>query len=87
VLRRHLPYLDEGRPIDPDGSLTELGLDSMGTMELLEDLEGHFDIVFPEEALTIATFATPCSVWRAVEALLPDDRAPHLLAHDAHAAG
>lgn len=56
--------------VAPDAALRDLGLDSMRAVELLFALEDGYDIVFPDELLTDATFATAGSLWAAIESLL-----------------
>ncbi len=70
VLRRHLRFSepDEGVPLDTD--LRELGLDSLGAIDLLLDLEQTFQVVFPDELLTAETFRDARSIIRAVATLL-----------------
>jgi acyl carrier protein len=67
ILRRHLPYVGAGA-LDGSSSLTDLGLDSLGTAQLLSDLESTLDIEVPDDALTAETFQTVDSLWRAVSA-------------------
>jgi acyl carrier protein len=66
ILLPHLKYLEPGEDIDPDRPLAELGLDSMQAVELLFDLEDHFDRVLDDDELTAETFATARSLWAVV---------------------
>ncbi|GGP78728.1 acyl carrier protein [Saccharothrix coeruleofusca] len=66
ILLRHLRFAPDGQPLEPDASLRELGLDSMRSVELLFDLEDHYQVTLDEEALNAATFATPRSLYDAV---------------------
>ena len=66
VLLPHLKYLEPGEELDPDRPLSELGLDSMQAVELLFDLEDHFDRVLDDDELTAETFATARSLWSVV---------------------
>ncbi len=43
--------------ISPEATLTELGLDSLTTVELLFDVEDEFEIEVPEERATFETLA------------------------------
>ena len=43
--------------ISPEATLTELGLDSLTTVELLFDVEDEFEIEVPEERATFKTIA------------------------------
>lgn len=69
VLRANLQFLPADQPLDPADSLQELGMDSMGTIQLLLELEETFSVTFPDEALTAETFATPGSLWKVLSEL------------------
>ena len=71
ILRSHLKYLDQGEELDPDRPLRDLGLDSMQAVELLFDIENHFDRALDDDDLTEETFATARSLW----AVISKDRA------------
>jgi acyl carrier protein len=65
LLRRHI---DDGRPIRPQDHIqNDLGLDSIGVMELVSDVEARFDVNIPSEMF--ARIATVEDVARAVTAL------------------
>ncbi|MFF2328571.1 MULTISPECIES: ATP-grasp domain-containing protein [unclassified Streptomyces] len=64
VLRRNLPYAKD-KSLTGDSSLQDLGLDSLGTVRLLADLEETFDCELPDEALEESTFASVDSLWQA----------------------
>ena len=66
ILRRHLP-LDRGDVLDPHVELSALGLDSMGAVKLLFEIEAEFDITFPDDAIDPSTFATPTTLRSALE--------------------
>ena len=70
LLRRYLGESSMGVRLDPEVSLSALGLDSHGIVELVADLETTYGIVFSDETLTAETFATPSSVWAAVVMLI-----------------
>jgi acyl carrier protein len=60
------------RPADPLGAdepLADRGLDSMGTVSLLVELEDAYGVVFTDELLVPATFATAGALWCAVSSL------------------
>ncbi len=57
------------RPLDPDDGLGELGLDSLGTVTLLMELEDAYDVIFPDELLVPATFATAGALWGALRGI------------------
>ena len=69
LIRSHLPFLPPDEPLEEDTSLREYGLDSLGMVELLSILESEFNLRFPEEALTLETFATPGVLWRTLAAI------------------
>lgn len=69
VIRGYLPFLAADEPLDEDVSLRDLGLDSMGTVELLNALEGAFDVRFVDDALNMETFATAGSLWKTLSEL------------------
>jgi acyl carrier protein len=65
LLRRHV---DESRPIRPSDHIqNDLGLDSLGVMELVSDVETRFNVSIPSEMFE--TLATVADVARAVTAL------------------
>lgn len=66
VVRANVPILPADQPLRPDDSLYELGLDSMGTIQLLLELEETFAVTFPDEALKPEVFATPQALWQVV---------------------
>ncbi|BET51979.1 MULTISPECIES: acyl carrier protein [Streptomyces] len=63
VVRGYLPFLAAEEPLEEDTSLRDLGLDSMGTVELLGALESAYGIRFMDDALSMETFATPGVLW------------------------
>lgn len=65
TLLQHLPYAGEGA-LGADDDLAALGLDSMGVVQLLADLEEAFGVELPDELLTEETFATVGSLWASV---------------------
>ncbi|AEV87127.1 hypothetical protein ACWT_6110 [Actinoplanes sp. SE50] len=69
LLQRSLGGAAEAEPLHPDADLRALGLDSMGIIGLLVDLEEEFGVSFPDHALTFATFATPRTLWSALAEL------------------
>jgi acyl carrier protein len=66
ILRGHLKYLEPGQALDPDRPLRDLGLDSMQAVELLFDVEDHFDRALDDDDLTEETFATARSLWAVI---------------------
>lgn len=84
ILRRHLPFSGEGE-LGNDDDLSDLGLDSMGLVALMADIEDRYDVELPDEFVAETTFATVGSLWSAVLELpmawpdagatwLPEDR-------------
>ncbi|MBD2810835.1 hypothetical protein ID853_08070 [Xenorhabdus sp. Vera] len=55
-----------GVTINPDGKLDESGIDSMTLVRLILQLEGEFDVIFPDELLGPETFETPRSITNAL---------------------
>ena len=70
TLRAHLPDLEPGERLNGDMQLVQYGLDSMGTVTLLVDLESALDLQFPDEALTPETFETVAVLWEQARRLL-----------------
>jgi len=73
LLRSHLPFLSAAEPLDADAALVDLGLDSLGKVELLGSLEDAYDIRFMDEALSVETFETPETLWTALAGMLRAD--------------
>lgn len=77
VLRSSLRFLDADESLDPQCYLASLGLDSMGTVELLVNLESEFGIRFPDDALVARTFESAGNLWTVVGGLLgAEERTP-----------
>jgi len=56
-------------PLGADDVLADLGLDSLGTVTVLMELEDAYGVTFPDELLVPATFRTAGSLWSAVDGL------------------
>ncbi|MEU4833950.1 phosphopantetheine-binding protein [Streptosporangium sp. NPDC023615] len=69
ILRAHLPYAETGGLTARD-ELSALGLDSMGVVRLLVDIENGYAVELPDEILDEATFATVGSLWGALSTLM-----------------
>ena len=67
ILRRHLPYAGDTR-LTETSVLADLGLDSLGVVRLLSELEDTFDTELADEVLNAATFRTAGSLWHAFSA-------------------
>ncbi|MCP5096083.1 MAG: hypothetical protein GY943_11055 [Chloroflexi bacterium] len=72
ILGKHIKFGDGTQNIPMDKKLESLGLDSMGAINLLLDLEDGFEISFPGSLLTEETFSTAWSLNTAVSSLLPN---------------
>ncbi|GAA3475654.1 MULTISPECIES: acyl carrier protein [Streptomyces] len=70
ILRKHLPFLPGEEELEMETVLRDYGLDSLSMVELLSVLEGSYGIRFAEDALTLETFETAGSLWRALEGSL-----------------
>lgn len=66
ILRKFVPFLSAEEPLTDDAALRDLGLDSMGTVELLATLESTYRVRFKEDALNMENFANPASVWQTL---------------------
>jgi acyl carrier protein len=69
ALLSHLPYAT-GEDLVATDDLAALGLDSMGVVRLLTDLEETFSLELPDELITEDTFATVGSLWQTVAGLI-----------------
>lgn len=70
ALRKHLPFIGDGDELDAGADLRNLGLDSLGTVELLASLESAYDVRFVDDALTMDNFSTPGTLWSALSGLI-----------------
>nr|5CZD_B Chain B, Acyl-carrier-protein [Streptomyces halstedii]7F2R_B Chain B, Acyl-carrier-protein [Streptomyces halstedii]7F2R_D Chain D, Acyl-carrier-protein [Streptomyces halstedii] len=70
LLRRYLPFLSADQPLEQDINLRDIGLDSLGTVELLSELENTYDVHFQDEALTKETFETPGVLWKTLSQMV-----------------
>jgi acyl carrier protein len=64
ILRRHLPL--NGGPVPPQADLASLGLDSLGTVSLVMELEDTLGIAIPDEVLVPETFRTADALWQVI---------------------
>jgi len=61
-------HVDLDRPISPkDHIQNDLGLDSLGVMEVVADIEDRFDVQIPQE--TLSTISTVDDVVKALSKL------------------
>ncbi|WP_409240291.1 acyl carrier protein [Streptomyces sp. PA5.6] len=66
LLRQYLPFLAEDEELTENAGLRDLGMDSLGTVELLSALENMYDLRFEDDALTMASFETPGILWKTL---------------------
>lgn len=76
IIRRHCRFADPAQPIDPDTSLTLLGMESFQLLDMIVDLEDIFAVLVPDTMLTGDQFATAGSVWDSVRQLLAPEGEP-----------
>ncbi|MGW1077326.1 acyl carrier protein [Streptomyces sp. NPDC002537] len=70
LLRGFLPFLGSDEPLAQDTALRDLGLDSLGIVELLAALEDTYAVQFHDDALSPETFATPGVLWKVLSGLV-----------------
>jgi acyl carrier protein len=73
VLRQHLPLAGDGR-LRPDAELVDLGLDSLGLVALLVDIEETFRVEIPDELLNGETFASVGALWTVLAEVVEGGR-------------
>ncbi|GAA0572162.1 hypothetical protein GCM10010172_65870 [Paractinoplanes ferrugineus] len=69
LLRQFLPLLPERNPVTADLDLVAAGLDSLGLVELLIQIEETYEIRLADELVAQETFATPDRLWSVVSQL------------------
>ncbi|MFF4851176.1 acyl carrier protein [Streptomyces sp. NRRL F-2747] len=69
TLRQHLPFLEPGDVLTADSSLRDLGLDSVGMVDLLSSLESGYAVRFTDDMLDMETFTSPGVLWSALTSL------------------
>ncbi|MCX4911488.1 phosphopantetheine-binding protein [Streptomyces sp. NBC_00878] len=70
TVRPFLPFLPPQEPLLPDSELRDLGLDSLGTVQLLGTLEETYQVRFLDGALSMDTFRSAGALWATVESML-----------------
>ncbi|WP_225828606.1 phosphopantetheine-binding protein [Streptomyces naphthomycinicus] len=70
ILRPFLPFLPPQEELTPETDLKDLGLDSLGTVQLLGTLEETYQLRFRDSALTMDTFRTAGVLWDTVQSML-----------------
>lgn len=68
LIRTHLPFADSGA-LTAEQSLSDLGLDSMGLVALMADLEDHYDVELSDEFVAESTFESVGALWLALLAV------------------
>nr|BAO66531.1 peptidyl carrier protein [Streptomyces sp. MJ635-86F5] len=66
ILRRFVPFLTPDDMLEEDLALRDFGLDSMGTVGLLAELESAYGIKFRHDSLDMENFSTPRVLWTTV---------------------
>jgi acyl carrier protein len=74
LLREHLLFIGPDEQLLEDADLRELGLDSIGVVELLTTLERSYDVRFNDEELNPKIFESPGVLWRTLSTKLPANR-------------
>ena len=69
LLRPYLKYVHNVDALKMDDDLGSSGLDSMGAIDLLLEIEDHFNVMIPDEKLVEETFATPRALWDVISEL------------------
>jgi acyl carrier protein len=70
VLRKHLRLVATDEAVPREATLVSAGLDSIGTISLLFDLEEAFDVALPGAMLKPEIFRTRASLESAIASLL-----------------
>lgn len=73
LLRPFLPFAAPDEPLADDVKLRDLGLDSLGMVQLLGVLEETYQIRFLGDELTMGSFETPGILWKTVDSLTQRD--------------
>jgi acyl carrier protein len=63
IVQSHLPLHEADRPLDEDLDLLAAGLDSLGIVSLVVEVETEYGIKIPDEQLSLDTFRTPATLW------------------------
>ncbi|PJM98522.1 acyl carrier protein [Streptomyces sp. CB01201] len=74
VIRNQAPDLSEGRPLTADDKLLDLGIDSLGLVELIINIEESFSIVIPDEDMLADNFTSVGTVADLVERIKATSR-------------
>ncbi|MEU5397682.1 acyl carrier protein [Streptomyces sp. NPDC005963] len=63
ILRAQLPALEHEEVVPKDLPLATVGLDSVGSVVLMDTLEDILGVTFPDEDIAPTTFDTPGALW------------------------
>lgn len=74
MLRPYLKYMDSSAELTIDEDLASAGLDSMGAIDLLLEVEERFNISIPDDLLIDETFATANALWDVISDLTVRDK-------------
>jgi acyl carrier protein len=69
IIRSQCRSLEAGQAVAPDDSLALLGVDSLGMVAIIIEIESRFGIVLPDEILAGDDLNTPATIWKVVERL------------------
>ena len=58
---------------DPDAAMASLGLESLALVNLLISIEEEYGIVFPQQLVRPAVFATPGKLWDSLRGFLVEE--------------
>jgi acyl carrier protein len=70
ILRRNLPLCTGD--VEPDVALADLGLDSLGTVSLVMELEDGLEVSIPDDVLVVETFLTGRALWEVISRLVKE---------------
>jgi acyl carrier protein len=73
ILRTYCPYAAPDRDIEPDASLSAMGVDSMAMVNILVEIEDAFAVTIALDSLPAETIDNPTNLWRAVWSLVAAD--------------
>jgi acyl carrier protein len=64
----------DAEPFDPSpvSTLAEIGIDSLGVVQLIDELEDFYNLEIPDALLTEEVFRTVGSVWAALDELIAE---------------
>lgn len=69
IVRSHLRLIDADAELEPDMDIAAAGLDSVGMVSLVVELEEKFGVTLPDEELSWMTFQTPAALWNVISRL------------------